>query len=174
MNGVKFHSDFVARGVPIVNVNLKGHFNIGKKFSMNSGKYHNMIGRQQQCYFIVNDGGSITIGDNVGVSCISIVSQRNITIGNNVRIGGGVAIYDTDFHPIEAAKRLSRAEHNSNVNTAPVHISDGAFIGAHAIILKGVTIGKNAVVGAGAVVARSIPDNEIWAGNPAKLIKKLL
>lgn len=53
-----------------------------------------------------------------------------------------------------------------------VTIREGAFIGAHCVILKGVTIGKNAVVGAGSVVTKSIPDNEIWAGNPAKFIRK--
>ena len=55
----------------------------------------------------------------------------------------------------------------------PVVIKDGAFIGAHTIVLKGVTIGERSIVGAGSVVTRSIPDYEIWAGNPAKFIKKV-
>ena len=52
-------------------------------------------------------------------------------------------------------------------------IKDHAFIGAHSLILKGVTIGKYSVVGAGSVVTKSIPDGEIWAGNPAHFIRKL-
>lgn len=55
----------------------------------------------------------------------------------------------------------------------PVVIKNGVFIGANSIILKGVTIGEKAIVGAGSVVTRSIPDGEIWAGNPAKFIRKI-
>ena len=59
------------------------------------------------------------------------------------------------------------------MRTAPILIKEGAFIGAHAIILKGVTIGRHSVIGAGAVVTKNVPDNEVWAGNPAKFVKKL-
>lgn len=52
-------------------------------------------------------------------------------------------------------------------------IEDNVFIGARCIILKGVTIGENSIVGAGSVVTKSIPANEIWAGNPAKFIRKI-
>lgn len=53
-----------------------------------------------------------------------------------------------------------------------VHIKEYAFIGAHTIICKPVTIGRGAIVGAGSVITKDIPDNEIWAGNPARLIRK--
>jgi len=55
----------------------------------------------------------------------------------------------------------------------PVVVKDNAFIGARSIILKGVTIGNNSIVGAGSVVTKSIPDNEIWAGNPARFIRSI-
>ena len=55
----------------------------------------------------------------------------------------------------------------------PVIIKDGAFIGTDCIILKGVTIGEKSVIGAGSVVTKSVPDGEIWAGNPAKFIRKV-
>lgn len=57
--------------------------------------------------------------------------------------------------------------------TKPVIIKDGAFIGTDCIILKGVTIGEKSVIGAGSVVTKSVPDGEIWAGNPAKFIRKV-
>lgn len=170
-NGVKFHRDFIAHGVPIINVNLQGQFSIGRKFALHSGKYFNMIGRQQQCYFIVGKNGRLIIGDNVGLSCTAIVCWSNITIEDNVRIGGGVVIYDTDFHSLDANERIAEPEITTNIKTKSVTIKCNAFIGAHSIILKGVTIGRNSIVGAGSVVTRSVPDNEIWAGNPAIFIK---
>ncbi|MCD7824200.1 MAG: hypothetical protein LUG86_09355 [Oscillospiraceae bacterium] len=57
--------------------------------------------------------------------------------------------------------------------TRPVAVGNGAFIGAHTIILKGVTVGEKSIVGAGSVVTKSIPDGEIWAGNPAHFIRKV-
>lgn len=57
--------------------------------------------------------------------------------------------------------------------TKPVTIKENAFIGAHSTILKGVTIGKNSIIGACSVVTKNVPDNEIWAGNPAKFVKKI-
>jgi acetyltransferase-like isoleucine patch superfamily enzyme len=58
------------------------------------------------------------------------------------------------------------------IKKAPVHIKKGAFVGAHCLILKGVTIGENSIVGAGSVVTKDIPDHEIWGGNPARLLRK--
>ena len=76
-------------------------------------------------------------------------------------------IWDTDFHAIEYNDRCK----NVNIKSAPIFIKEGAFIGACSIILKGVTIGKHSVIGAGSVVTKNIPDNEIWGGNPARFIK---
>ena len=171
VNGVRFYKDFKAHGVPIVSVNLKGFFCIGRNFSFNSGLYHNMIGRQQPCFFIVGKNAKLLIGDNVGISCTAIVCHKEIIIEDGVRIGGGVVIYDTDFHSLNMDDRTSIPEKLDNVRTGSIKIGKGAFIGAHSIILKGVEIGAGAIVGAGSVVTRSIPENEIWAGNPVKAIK---
>lgn len=88
------------------------------------------------------------------------------------KIGGGVCIYDTDFHSLDPILRNS-AEDIKFRKTKAILIKENAFIGAHSIILKGVTIGKNSIVGAGSVVTKSIPDNQIWAGNPARFIKNI-
>ena len=90
-------------------------------------------------------------------------------LGNQILVGGGTKIYDTDFHWLEFERRMSELGGATN----PVVIKDGAFIGAHCIILKGVTIGEKSIVGAGSVVTKSIPDGEIWAGNPAKYIRRI-
>jgi len=172
VNGVNFQNDFIAYGIPIVSVNLKGFFSIGKGFSFNNGLFHNMIGRQQPCFFIVGKNAKLSIGDNVGMSCAAIVCQKEIVIEAEVRIGGGVVIYDTDFHSLNIKDRTTRPEVFNNVNRKSVIIRRGAFIGAHATILKGVEIGEGSIVGAGSVVTKSIPSNETWAGNPAKFIRK--
>ena len=62
---------------------------------------------------------------------------------------------------------------DTHIKTKPILIKEGAFIGAQSIILKGVTIGKHSVVGAGSVVTKDIPDGEIWGGNPAVFIRKV-
>lgn len=171
LNGVKFSSDFVGFGIPILDINMGGRFTIGKKFWFNSGKYHAMGGRQQQCYFVAARGAEINIGDNVGVTSIAIICHNKISIGNNVKIGINTVIYDTDFHSLDARIRNRIPESIEGVKSRPVTIMDGAFIGGHTTILKGVTIGRNSIVGAGSVVFTSIPDEQVWAGNPAVFVK---
>lgn len=170
-NGVHFSNDFIAHGYPIINVNLKGSFTIGKKFSMNNGKFYNMIGRQQRSFFVVGPNAHLSIGDNVGLSATAIVCRESVTIGNHVRIGGNTVIYDTDFHSLEISERTKEIEATDLMPAKPVVIKDYAFIGAHCTILKGVTIGRASIVGAGSVVTKNIPDGEVWAGNPAKFIR---
>lgn len=173
-NGVIVNNNFKANGTPLVNINLKGAVRIGKGLIINSGNYHNMIGRQQKCLFVVRANGVLTIGDNLGISCSALYCADKITIGNNVRIGNDTAIYDTDFHDLNAANRTSIPEITSHIKTGPVVIEDNVFIGSSCTILKNVTIGRNSIVGAGSVVTKSIPADEIWAGNPARFIKKMI
>jgi acetyltransferase-like isoleucine patch superfamily enzyme len=166
-------SSFRTAGVPVIDLYDGGKLRIGEGFKMNNGSLHNQIGRQQPCFFVANNGGQITIGDNVGISSTAIHCNKRITIGNGVRIGGNTVIYDTDFHSLGFETRTKGKENIANVFMKEVVIGDNAFIGAHCTILKGVTIGNNSIVGAGAVVSRSIPPNEIWAGNPVKFIRKV-
>jgi acetyltransferase-like isoleucine patch superfamily enzyme len=155
----------------IIQIINKGRIDIGRKFLVNSSKYANPIGGDTIMRLVVRKKGHLTIGNNVGISNSTIVCWNKVEIGNFVLIGGSCKIWDTDFHSTDPADRCHND--NANVKTGSVKISDYAFIGGSSIILKGVTIGKNAVVAAGSVVTKSIPDNEIWGGNPAKLIRRL-
>jgi acetyltransferase-like isoleucine patch superfamily enzyme len=130
-----------------------------------------MGGRSQQCLFVAAIGAEIIIGDNVGLTSVAIVAHERITIGNDVKIGVNTVIYDTDFHSLDAQFRNQHPESIEGVKNKPVIICDGVFIGGHSTILKGVTIGRNSIVGAGSVVFQSIPDEQIWAGNPAKYVR---
>ncbi|WP_029903693.1 acyltransferase [Prevotella sp. 10(H)] len=172
LNRVKF-KDLKSNGIPITDISIHGRVNIGRNFQMNNGYSYNIIGRQQPCCFIVGRGGELIINNNVGISSTAIVCWNRIEIGNNVRIGGGTVIYDTDFHSLDYKERISLPEIKDNVMTAPVLIKQNAFIGANSTILKGVTIGEGSVVGACSVVTKDVPDNEVWGGNPAKFIKSL-
>lgn len=169
---VSFYT-FTTRGIPILDLSEGSTLEIGKNFKMNNGLWHNMIGRQQPCFFIGYNNAKIIIGDNVGISSTAIHSNLKVEIGNNVKIGGNTVIYDTDFHSINFNERGAEKEDIGKVNRKEVLIMDNVFIGAHCTILKGVVIGENSVVGAGSVVSKSIPPNEIWAGNPAKFLKSL-
>lgn len=173
LNGVEIGKGFVARGIPRLRIDITGRMKIGSNFQMNSGPLHNTIGRPQPCSFVVGPGAYLSFGDNVGISSTAIVCKTRIEIGSNVRIGGGVVIYDTNFHSLCRRERVSLPEIKDNVQHRAVTIGDGAFIGGHSMILKGVSIGENSVIGAGSVVTRSVPPNEIWAGNPAKFIRRL-
>lgn len=153
----------------IINVINMNKITIGRNVRLISG-YGNFVGGSERISFQTGQSGEIRIGENTGISNTTIISQSSIIIGADVFIGGGTKIYDNDFHPITSYDR----KHNpTQIPTAPIHIKSGAFIGGHCVILKGVTIGHGAVVGAGSVVTRDIPDEEVWAGVPARFIKKL-
>jgi acetyltransferase-like isoleucine patch superfamily enzyme len=168
------HHSFHTNGIPYLMV-ARGAIgmSIGENFSMNNGIKGNPIGCYQKCTFFVDRDVSLTIGDNVGISQTALIAHANIEIQNNVKIGGGVCIYTTDFHSLDPIIRIDPIKDMKYKVRKPVLIKENAFIGAHSIILKGVTIGKNSVVGAGSVVTKSIPDNQIWAGNPARFIRNI-
>ncbi|HTI61592.1 acyltransferase [Mucilaginibacter sp.] len=173
VNDVQVGKGLRSNGVPVIDVWDTGKFSIGENFLMNNGKRFNVIGRQQPCYFIVYNNAVLEIGNNVGISGSAFICFKGISIGNNVRIGGNVAVYDTDFHSLNKYHRRDGKLDIANTQSRKVIIEDDVFIGAHSTILKGVTIGEGAIIGAGSVVAKSVPKNEIWAGNPAKFIKSV-
>jgi len=172
LNGVDVGKGLNVKGLLKVLVTRRGKVTIGTNFSLNSGSNYNIIGRQQKCIFWVE--GTLEIGDCVGMSASAIICNHQVTIGNHVVIGGNTVIYDTDFHSLDASIRNDRNKDRANARWGAVEIMDNVFIGAHSTILKGVTIGENSIVGACSVVAKSIPANQIWAGNPAVFIKSLL
>lgn len=110
----------------------------------------------------------ITIGDGTGISGASIVSRRSVTIGSRVLIGAGACIWDTGFHLIDPVRRLEHPTRDAA--SAPVTIDDEVFVGVRALVVKGVKVGRKAVIGAGAVVTKDVRSGEIVAGNPARVV----
>jgi len=164
--------DFTSIGIPYVSVAPSANCSIGHHFFMNNGIKGNPIGCYQKCTIFAGRDAELTIGNHVGISQTALVCHKKIIIGNHVIMGGGVCVYDTDFHSLNPDHRNSDFDATHKV-MKDVRIEDNVFIGAHSIILKGVTIGKNSIVGAGSVVTKSIPSNQIWAGNPAKFIRNI-
>lgn len=148
----------------------KGELLIGDNVKINSSKKSNILGGNHYTTIFVKKGKKVTIGNNVGISNSTIICHNEIIIKDDVKIGADTEIYDTDFHSINYEDR-KHLETDVPVSK-PILIEEGAFIGAHSIILKGVTIGKHSIIGAGSVVTKNVPDNEIWAGNPARFIRK--
>ncbi|HCG20572.1 MAG TPA: acyltransferase [Verrucomicrobia bacterium] len=168
---VKWRPSWKFWGLPFIQVAGKGcSIRIGKNFIANSRIRTNSFGIIQRVLIrTTRDGARIVIGEHVGVSGCSITAAKSITIGNHVLIGTGAIIADNDAHPIDPAARLR----GDDCESRGIAIGDNVFIGARAIILKGVHIGEGSVIGAGSVVTRDIPPYVVAAGNPARVVGKL-
>lgn len=144
---------------------------IGDNFVFYSGDCLNPLTRNL-CGCIYQEKGSyIKIGDNVGFSSVCIRSTIGIEIGDNVKLGGGVVILDTDAHSLDYKLRKIPSQDKANAACSPILIKNDVLIGAYSIILKGVTIGEGSVIGSGSIVTKDIPSHCIAAGNPCKVIK---
>jgi acetyltransferase-like isoleucine patch superfamily enzyme len=118
-----------------------------------------------RCRLAVKRGGKLIIGDNVRLNGPIISASNEIRIGNNCRIAPQVYLMDGDFHAVE--DRLAAGK------SRPIIIEDDAWLATRCMILKGVTIGKGAVVAAGSVVTKDVPPYTMVAGIPAKPVKKI-
>ena len=129
--------------------------------------------------FYCDYGQHIALGDNViiNINC-TFVDCNKIEVGNNVLIASNVQIY-TATHPTAPQERLVAdwdplgSSPYFRTYALPIKIEDNVWIGGGTIILPGVTIGKNAVIGAGSIVNRSIPENCVAVGNPCRVIRRL-
>ena len=140
-------------------------FVIGDNTCFRSGSTTNLIGVNRPCILsVLTNEASLTIGNNCGFSGTVIGCFAKIIIGDNVRCGANTLITDSDWHP----------EDERSGKAAPIYIEDNVWLGVNTVVLKGVRIGKNSVIGAGSVVTKDIPENVIAAGNPCKVIRSLI
>ena len=157
----------------MVDLKLKGKISLPRyeRISFVNNSHRSTLGISRPCKLYVYENAELIFKGKAGLSNSVIVATKRVEIGKNVMIGGGVIIVDSDFHSLDYTDWFS-LEDNHNMKSSPVSIGDNVFIGMNSLILKGVKIGSGAVVGAGSVVTQDIPSNEVWAGNPAKFIKK--
>lgn len=150
---------------------------IGSNVSFLSATTANRHGLNRPCMLsTLRPGAELVIGTDSGFSGTVICAARSVRIGDRVMMGANTTVTDTDSHPVDYRDRF--AAHYGRppeltataTRTAPVVVEDDVFVGMHSIILKGVTIGRGAVIAAGSVVVSDVPAGAIYGGAPAKPI----
>ena len=122
-----------------------------------------------ESYCCINNAvGDVVIGDYTRIGIHNTIIGP-VCIGNHVNLAQGITVSALNHNFEDNTKRIDE----QGITTKPVMIGNDVWIGANAVILPGVTIGKHCVVAAGAVVTKDVPDNSLVAGVPAKLIKQI-
>lgn len=159
-------------GIPIIERHPESKIEIHGKVSLCSDSRYTALGVSRPVILrTLRPDASIVIGAESGLSGTTVCASKSVRIGKRCLIGADVMISDTDFHPLMPEGRRYRSEAEAAAD--PVVIGDDVFVGARAIILKGVSIGEGSVIGAGSVVTRDIPAGVVCAGNPAKIIRQM-
>lgn len=140
------------------------HIKLGDNLTFRSYPNSNLIGIDRNCSLsTLTPEAKLIIGNNCGFSGTVIGAFVLIELGQNVRCGANTLITDSDWHLDDPRAGKPKA----------VKIEDNVWLGEGVKVLKGVTIGKNSVIGAGSIVVSDIPENVIAAGNPARVIKTI-
>jgi acetyltransferase-like isoleucine patch superfamily enzyme len=167
LKGVEIQGACDLLGRPIISVVRGGRIVLGDGVRLFSALRANPLGCFQPCVLrALAPGARLILGPSVGISATSLCAAISIEVGERTIMGAGAMVIDTDFH-----QPAGQWDWNDDclAGARPVKIGRGVFVGARAIILKGVTIGDRAVIGAGAVVSKDVPAYHIAAGNPARI-----
>jgi acetyltransferase-like isoleucine patch superfamily enzyme len=161
------HGYVILQGLPLIHKHPNAKIIIGKNTILVSKSKYNSAGINHPVILAaIRKNAILNIHGSFSASGTSIVAMNHIEILEGTGVGVNSSIYDTDFHPVGWKK-------NSTIKTSPIKVGKNVWISANCLILKGVTIGDNAVIGAGSVVTKNIDSDSVYAGNPAKFIKKI-
>jgi acetyltransferase-like isoleucine patch superfamily enzyme len=158
--GATVAADSIIHGLPRIVCKGTGRIMLESGVTLNSATWSNPLNDGRRTVLFAGPNSSIGFGRNSGASSSRIIAHQEIQIGEGSLIGAGCLICDSDMHEVPLGC-------NRPVTVAPIRIGSRVFIGANCTILKGVTIGDGAVIGAGSVVTRDIPAGAMVAGNPA-------
>jgi len=171
MKGIGWGKGWKFYGIPIIQKYRGSVMRFGPGIELRSSVRSNPLGATHATILCTwQPNAVLEIGEKFSMTGGSIVATERITIGNRVTVGANTTIIDTDFHPIDPEQRKSNPQ---EADTKPVCIEDDAFIGMNCLILKGVTIGRGSVVGAGSVVTSDVSAGTMVAGNPARFVRNL-
>lgn len=170
---IKIGKNVKILGMPIFTNNFNGKIEIGNDSLLVSRSSQTALGVSHKVILrILKPSAIIVLGNKTRMSGTTICSSELVQIGDNCVIGADVIIADTDFHSLDPDTRKSEKD-GQMANTSPIIIGNDVFIGGKSIILKGVNLGDNVIVGAGSIVTKSFEKNSIIGGNPARLISIL-
>ena len=170
-HGVAWGRDWRIFGRPILQRHRGSQINVGDGLSLRSWPRSNPLAPTAPVVLSTRRADAeLTIGDDCGFTGTTLVAADRVVIGDRVLVGGNASIVDFDFHPLTPEARVE----DINAGTAaPIVIEDDVFVGVDALILKGVTVGEGAVVGAGSVVTQDVSPRTVVAGNPATVVRTL-
>ena len=170
-HGVAWGRDWRIFGRPILQRHRGSQINLGDGLSLRSWPRSNPLAPTAPVVLSTRRADAeLTIGDDCGFTGTTLVAADRVVIGDRVLVGGNASIVDFDFHPLTPE---ARAENINAGTAAPIVIEDDVFVGVDALILKGVTVGEGAVVGAGSVVTQDVSPRTVVAGNPATVVRTL-
>jgi acetyltransferase-like isoleucine patch superfamily enzyme len=171
MNGIPWGSGWHIHGVPIIQKHRHSQMSFGPGLGLRSSVRSNPLGPNHPVVITTWQAGAVLeIGANFAMTGGTICAAERIIIKNNVAVGANTTIIDTDFHPLDPEQRKLK---QSGGRVAAVNIEDDVFIGMNCLVLKGVTIGRGSIIGAGSVVTQDVPPCVIVAGNPARIVREL-
>ena len=166
--GVEVGSGLRIGSAPVIRRHKLARIRLGRNVSILNEIAENPAGITHPTVLCAcQPGAELIIADNVGISGAILYAWKRIEIGEGVFIGADAMVYDSDFHSLEAA---DRRQGDRNPEVAPVVIGPEVWLGARCMVLKGVTIGRGAVVAAGAIVTKDVPAGMVAAGVPARII----
>lgn len=166
--GLELGSGVIFTGRPYLKRFTNSRICLGDRVCLNSTLRSNPLGCSRPVSLVTTrSGAEIVLGPGVGLSSAAICAAKRVEIGTGTFVGADAMIFDNDFHSPLGEWHWGEAAPD---NPKPVIIGRGVFIGARAIILKGVRIGDRAIVGAGAVVSREVPSAHVAVGNPAQVL----
>jgi len=154
-------------GIPIFQRRPLSKITLGDNCIIRSDITTNLANRKKSIIRTYNSNAIIEIGDNTGINGSVIAAAEKIVIGKDVLIGFNCYICDTNNHVIDPIER-----HNGKPETSPISIGDNVWLGLNVVILRGVSIGINSVIGANSLVTSDIPPNVIAMGNPCRVVVK--
>lgn len=163
LTGIQIGPKCIFYGIPILRRSPLARIEIGAECRFDSLRHKNHFALNHPCFFTVFPKAELVIGMQSGFGGTVIRVAHSVRIGNRVKIGANCKISDHEDHP----------EDHRSTPPRPIVIEDDVWLGMNVVVLKGVTIGKGALIGANSMVTRDIPPYSVAVGSPARVVRSL-